>query len=74
MEHRLTSQENGDENTKYDIFVLELDYNIVNIGIEITRYKSPMQNEQLCINLNKKELHSFIGTLLHVQQKMKGSV
>jgi len=23
------------------------------------------------IELNKKELHSFIGTLLHVQQKMK---
>ena len=74
MEHRLTSQETSTEDVKYDIFVLELDYNIVNIGIETTRYKSPMQNEQLCINLNKKELHSFIGTLLHVQQKMKGSV
>ena len=24
------------------------------------------------VRLNRKELHSFIGTLLHVQQKMKG--
>ena len=24
-----------------------------------------------CITLTKEQLHSFIGTLLHVQQKMK---
>jgi hypothetical protein len=72
MKHLLTAKECGDENSKYDIYVIELDAETVNIGIEFTVFESPMRSNDTCINLNKKELHSFIGTLLHVQAKMKG--
>lgn len=33
--------------------------------------KSFSNNVEIEVSLTKKELHSFIGTLLHVQQKMK---
>lgn len=33
--------------------------------------KSFNNNVEIEVSLTKKELHSFIGTLLHVQQKMK---
>jgi len=32
-----------------------------------------LENYKVCqIDLDKKQLHDFIGALLHVQQKMKG--
>ena len=74
MEHKLTSIETSTENVQYDIYVLELDSNIVNIGIKRIDFCNDLRSNELSLNLNKKELHSFIGTLLHVQQKMKGSV
>ena len=36
--------------------------------ITIKTYNNTIESE---VTLTKKELHSFIGTLLHVQQKMK---
>ena len=36
--------------------------------INITVYNNTIEET---VTLTKKELHSFIGTLLHVQQKMK---
>ena len=47
---------------------------IHNIGIKRIDFCNDLRSNELSLNLNKKELHSFIGTLLHVQQKMKGSV
>lgn len=72
MRHTLTSQECTTEDIKYDIYVLELDSEIVNIGIEKTNFTNLELSNEICINLNKKDLHSLIGTLLHVQAKMKG--
>jgi len=72
MKHTLTSQLSGSEDVKYDIYALELDSDTINIGIERTDFLKSHLSNQICINLNKKELHSFIGTLLHIQSKMKG--
>jgi len=73
MKHNLTPQESIKENSKYDLYILELDNNFVNIGIEYTYFPIEICDNILSVNLSKKELHSFIGTLLHVQSKMKGS-
>lgn len=73
MRHNLTPQESIMENSKYDLFIFELDNNFVNIGIERTDFLNDVYDSILSVNLSKKELHSFIGTLLHVQSKMKGS-
>lgn len=72
MKHTLTANECSTENVKFDIYVLELDSDIVNIGIDKTDFTKSHLSNEICINLNKKELHSFIGTLLHIQAKMKG--
>lgn len=73
MKHNLTPQESIKENSKYDLYIFELDNNFVNIGIEYTYFPDDIRDNILSVNLSKKELHSFIGTLLHVQSKMKGS-
>lgn len=73
MKHTLTANECSTENVKFEVYVLELDSDIINIGIERTDFVEPHLNNEICINLNKKELHSFIGTLLHIQAKMKAS-
>lgn len=60
MEHKLTPM-----NSVYNsISVVELNEKevVIKIDDDATYQK---------IHLSKKELHSFIGTLLHVQQKMK---
>jgi hypothetical protein len=60
MEHKLVSS-----NDVYNY----ISVNETGVGIvEIIIY---CDGEQSNIILTKKELHSFIGTLLHVQQKMK---
>ena len=48
-------------------------YNTISVveKLDVVEIKISDNGECLLINLNKKELHSFIGTLLHVQQKMK---
>ncbi len=60
MEHKLVSKNN---NLK-SISVKEEDKEVI-IKIEAV-------GTQEQIALNAKELHSFIGALLHVQSKMKG--
>lgn len=60
MEHKLTPT----ESVLNSISVIEFSENVVIIKITENGIEQP-------IALNKKELHSFIGTLLHVQQKMK---
>lgn len=72
MKHTLIANECSTENVKFEVYVLELDSNIANIGIQRTDFTEPHLSNEICINLNKKELHSFIGTLLHIQAKMKG--
>jgi len=72
MTHTLTSTECGDENVIFNIYMFELDSNLVNIGIERKDFLKEHLNNEICVNLNKKELHSLIGTLLHIQAKMKG--
>jgi len=74
MEHKLTANEISNADVKYEFYVLELDSNIVNLGIKKTDFCNDLRNNEICINITKKELHSLIGTLLHVQQKMKGVV
>jgi len=72
MTHTLTATESGNENVKFNIYIFELDSNLVNIGIERKDFLEEHLSNEICINLNKKELHSLIGTLLHTQAKMKG--
>lgn len=72
MKHTLTSNECSDENVKFEIYVLELNSDLLNIGIERKDFLKEHLNNEISINLNKKELHSFIGTLLHAQSKMRG--
>lgn len=72
MKHTLNADSVSTENLKYEIYILELDTDTINIGIEKTDYMNNHLCNEICLNLNKKELHSFIGTLLHVQAKMKG--
>lgn len=74
MEHRLIAEEISTADLKYEFYVLEIDSNIVNLGIQKTDFCNDSLSNILSINITKKELHSLIGTLLHVQQKMKGSV
>lgn len=72
MKHSLISKESSEEDVAYEITVMELDSQTVNISILVEHFISEHKSHQSCINLNKKELHSLIGTLLHVQAKMKG--
>jgi hypothetical protein len=72
MKHLLSSKECSSEYVNYSIYVIEIDSETVNIGIERTDFLKDFLCNEECINLNKKELHSLIGTLLHVQAKMKG--
>lgn len=60
MEHKLTPEDSA----LISISVIEFNSSVVVIKITDNGIDQP-------IALNKKELHSFIGTLLHVQQKMK---
>ena len=63
MEHLLTVYENG----KKTLSAIET-YDGTCV-IKITSIDNET-SEQL--EINKEQLHSFIGTLLHVQQKLKG--
>lgn len=72
MKHTLISDVSSDQDVKYEISVLEHDSKLVNISIERTDFTQEQYCNEICINLNKEELHSFIGVLLHVQSKMKG--
>jgi len=74
MEHRLIPECQISENSDNFISVMELQDNTCTISITRQPFNSELETLVLCSNLTKKELHSFIGTLLHVQQKMKGSV
>lgn len=60
MEHKLIS----DESIENSISIIEFNNEVVIIKISNNELELP-------IALSKKELHSLIGTLLHVQQKMK---
>ena len=60
MEHKLIS----DESIENSISIIEFNNEVVIIKVSNNELELP-------IALSKKELHSFIGTLLHVQQKMK---
>lgn len=60
MEHKLVSE----NNSLKSISVKEEDKGVI-IKIETV-------GTQEQISLNAKELHSFIGALLHVQSKLKG--
>ena len=60
MEHKLIS----DESIENSISIIEFNNEVVIIKVSNKEIK-------LTITLSKKELHSLIGTLLHVQQKMK---
>lgn len=74
MEHKLIPEFQILENCTNFISVMELKDNTCTISITKQPYNSELEELVLCSNLTKKELHSFIGTLLHVQQKIKGSV
>ena len=60
MEHKLIS----DESIENSISIIEFNNEVVIIKVSNNELELP-------IYLSKKELHSLIGTLLHVQQKMK---
>jgi len=59
MEHKLTPS--GTDNS---ISVIQFNNKVILIKITDNGIETP-------IALSKSELHSFIGTLLHVQSKMK---
>jgi hypothetical protein len=63
MEHLMTVYENGIKNLSaietYD-------------GTCIIKVASVCNETFEQVEINKEQLHSFIGTLLHVQQKLKG--
>ena len=63
MEHLLTIYENG----KKTLSVIET-YDGTCV-IKITNINNEISEQ---VEINKEHLHSFIGTLLHVQQKLKG--
>lgn len=73
MKHSLTASKCSTEDLVYETTILELDKDLVNISITKTDFINEKMSNEICVNLNKKELHSFIGTLLHVQSKMKGA-
>lgn len=60
MEHVLTSE----QFVRLTISIAEKPNGVL---IKITNFENSEE-----ILLSKKELHSFIGTLLHAQSKMKG--
>lgn len=72
MKHSLISKISSSQDEIYEISVMELDDQLINISISYTNFFNEIQSNETCLNLNKKELHSLIGTLLHVQAKMKG--
>lgn len=59
MEHK----QNLETYVNQSITIIE-DGNLITISV----YNNTIDES---VSLTKKELHSFIGTLLHVQQKMK---
>lgn len=63
MEHTLTTKHNGSK---------QLSAIDNNNGFCLIRVYTAGADNFEQININKEELHSFIGTLLHIQQKMKG--
>lgn len=73
MKHSLTASKCSTGDLVYETTILELDKDLVNISITMTDFINHERSNEICINLDKKELHSFIGTLLHVQSKMKGA-
>lgn len=72
MVHTLTALDCGTEDQTYEISIFELDAKTVNISINKTDFVNAHLSNSQCINLDKSELHSLIGALLHVQSKMKG--
>jgi len=72
MVHTLKALECGTEDQTYEISIFELDPKTVNITVNKIDFVNQHLNNSQCINLTKDELHSLIGTLLHVQAKMKG--
>jgi hypothetical protein len=63
MEHTLTVYENG---------IKQLSAIETNEGNCIVKVSSINNDSFEQVEINKEQLHSFIGTLLHVQQKLKG--
>jgi len=63
MEHKITVYEESEKS----ISVLETFENYIVIRVSENTEKNTIQ-----LDLSKEQLHSFIGTLLHVQQKLKG--
>jgi hypothetical protein len=63
MEHKITVYEESEKT----ISVLETFENYIVIRVSENSNQNTIQ-----LDLSKEQLHSFIGTLLHVQQKMKG--
>jgi hypothetical protein len=63
MEHKITVYEESEKT----ISVLETFDNYIVIRISENSGGNVIQ-----LDLSKEQLHSFIGTLLHVQQKLKG--
>jgi hypothetical protein len=63
MEHKITVYEESEKT----ISVLETFDNYVVIRVSENSNENSIQ-----LDLSKEQLHSFIGTLLHVQQKLKG--
>lgn len=56
------------------IEVVQNESDLSSINIEVGFYEENLEKSKDTlgsISLNKKELHSLIGTLLHVQSKMK---
>jgi len=72
MEHKLTPELQISESSKNFISVFEINDGTCTLCITRQPFNDELEQIVLCSSLNQKELHSFIGTLLHVQQKIKG--
>lgn len=70
MKHTLETQAPNNGDIKNEISVLETESFAI-IEITETYFIGKKEESVMSVCLNKKELHSFIGTLLHVQSKIK---
>ncbi len=70
MKHVLIPKKQ-DESIYYSQITIEQEGNEINIEVAKIDVMMPADKGGMAVNLNKEELHSFIGTLLHIQQKMK---
>lgn len=70
MRHTLSQKSERTAEGTTDLSVIELEEK--RAMISISEYKhGGIFEDYFSFTLNKDQLHSFIGTLLHVQQKMK---